>query len=194
MLPPPDAPVCWILLPDMIKSYAQYNFSTRRHACGREILDLSCLASVHDALRREFMDNTRMEMSVRGVYSHQIAMMLIKGEVLSPDTIERLYHLTPAQVASLTPVRVPRRCLLPSGVISAWRPTMQFTGSVREVIYSCIRDALRADLNDFGEVYRERCTRKRVEYSTDEMIDSFCNLHHILVDDLAALVKWYRGG
>lgn len=189
-LPQPDLPCCWLLMPEILRSYAQYNFPTNGHAYGNEIIDTSSLCDGDRALRKGVVENLDLKVTSNGIYSYQLGYAMIRANELRERPIS--FDLTPDQIRGLVPVLMNARSVVAGGGrCVSWRPYHELTSAGRDLIIKGIRDALFYDVARFDAGFLRRCQNRKMIYSTDAMLDAFCNRFHVVTDDLEKMGHEY---
>ena len=166
--------IAWLRVTGFIRGWLDYELGSKVMVNGRRVVCLQHLDGVRDILRMEPVDDVELSPDLPVELSLSAARygLISAAMTLSPETTERMYHLSLEQMQQFVPIECPRLRLTQEGLLRPWSGDAMLGDAQAKALLRLLREAFWKDVERFARRYSRQHEGER--YAQEDMIEAFC--------------------
>ena len=166
--------IAWLRVTGFIRGWLDYELGSKVMVNGRRVVCLQYLDGVRDILRMEPVDDVELSPDLPVDLSLSAARygLISAAMTLSPETTERMYHLSLEQIQQFVPIECPRLRLTQEGLLRPWSGDAMLGDAQAKALLRLLREAFWKDVERFARRYARQHEGER--YAQEDMIEAFC--------------------
>lgn len=168
--------IVWLRVVGFVSGWLVYEYGSKAMVNDRKVVCLEPLDGARDILRMETVDDMELSPDLPVELSLSAARygVISAAMALSPETAERMYHISQEQMLQFVPIECPWLRLTQDGLLREWGGDTMLGDAQAKALLRLLREAFWEDVERFAARYAREHEGER--YAQEDMIEAFCRM------------------